>query len=152
MKDKKITIAVIGGNKCSLRITQIAEDIGCEIANLGATLVCGGLGGVMEAACRGAKSADGLTIGILPGNNKNDANPYIDIKIPTGLGYARNVLVVKSADIVVAIDGKHGTLSEIAYAFQMGKAVIGIDTWDIEGIIKVSTTAEAVKEIKKILD
>lgn len=149
MKNKKLTIAVIGGNNCSNEIAKIAEDIGREIAKLGATLVCGGLGGVMEAASRGARAADGQTIGILPGNNKDDANQYIDIKIPTGLGYARNILVVKNADIVVAIDGRYGTLSEIAYALQMNKPVIGIDTWDIKGIIKASTAIEVVEEIKK---
>jgi uncharacterized protein (TIGR00725 family) len=149
MQKHKLAIAVIGGNKCNARIAKIAEDLGKEIARLGASLVCGGLGGVMEAACRGAKSAGGETIGILPGNNKEDANPFVDIKIPTGLGYARNILVVKTADIVVAVDGKYGTLSEIAHALQMGKTVIGIETWEIEGVVQVESVGEAVQKIKE---
>ena len=104
---------------------------------------------MMEAACKGAKSAGARTIGILPGHDKQEANPYVDIPIVTGLGYMRNNLVVKNADIVIAIDGKEGTLSEIAFALQMKKPILGIDTWDIPGVIKVKDAQEAIAWIKK---
>ena len=143
-----MNIAVIGGHECSLKIAKAAEEVGRGIAQLGATLVCGGLTGVMEAACRGAKSAGGKTIGILPGHNQAEANAYVDIPIATGLGYMRNNLVVKNADIVIAIDGKEGTLSEIAFALQMQKPILGINTWDIPGVTKVSSAQEAVAWIE----
>lgn len=146
---KTMNIAVIGGHSCSKEIAKIAEEVGKGIAQAGATLVCGGLTGVMEAACRGAKSAGGKTIGILPGDDKDEANPYVDIPIATGLGYMRNNLVVKNADIVIAIDGKEGTLSEIAFALQMKKPILGINTWDIPGIIKVKDAQEAISWIKQ---
>ncbi|MBN3039065.1 MAG: TIGR00725 family protein [Candidatus Omnitrophica bacterium] len=144
-----MNIAVIGGHACSKEVAKIAEAIGGEIAGLGATLICGGLTGVMEAACKGAKSAQGKTIGILPGHDKREANPYVDIPIVTGLGYMRNNLVVKNADIVVAIDGKEGTLSEIAFALQMKKPIVGIDTWKIPGVKQVGSVQEAVAWIKE---
>ena len=144
-----MNIAVIGGHVCSPDIARIAEEAGKGIAELGATLVCGGLSGVMEASCRGAKSAGGKTIGILPGHDKAAANRYVDIPIATGLGYMRNNLVVKNADIVIAIDGKEGTLSEIAFALQMKKPILGIKTWDIPGIIKVKDAQEAIARIKQ---
>jgi uncharacterized protein (TIGR00725 family) len=144
-----MNIAVIGGHSCSEDIARIAEEAGKEIARIGATLICGGLGGVMKAACRGAKSAAGRTIGILPGYEKSEANPYVDIPIVTGLGYMRNNLVVKNADIVIAIDGKEGTLSEIAFALQMKKPILGIQTWDIPGVIKVKDAQEAIAWIKQ---
>ena len=105
--------------------------MGREIARQGAALVCGGLGGIMEAACMGASEEGGLTIGILPGNSRQDANAYVQIPIVTGIGYARNVAVVKSAQAVIAIDGSYGTLSEIGHALQNGIPVIGLDTWSI---------------------
>jgi len=103
----------------------------------------------MEAACKGAKKQDGLTVGILPGSDGREANKYLDVKIPTGLGYARNVLVVRASDAVVAIDGEHGTLSEIAFAFNEEKPIAGIDTWEVEGIKKVKTAKEAINYIKR---
>ena len=139
-----MTIAVIGGHSCSSNIAKIAEEVGKKVAQMGATLVCGGLGGVMQAACKGAKSGGGKTIGILPGHEKKEANPYVDIPIVTGLGYLRNSLVVKNADIVIAIDGQEGTLSEIAFALQMKKPILGINTWDIPGVIKVKDAQEAI--------
>ena len=144
-----MTIAVIGGHSCSADIARIAEEAGKGVARLGATLICGGLTGVMEAACKGARSAGGRTIGILPGHDKKEANPYVDIPIATGLGFMRNNLVVKNSDIVVAIDGKEGTLSEIAFTLQMKKPILGIDTWDIPGVIKVKDAQEAIAWIKK---
>ena len=147
-----MNIAVIGGHSCSPDIARIAEEIGKTIARLGATLICGGLGGVMQAACKGAKSCGGKTIGILPGHDKKEANPYVDIPIVTGLGYMRNNLVIKNADVVVAIDGKEGTLSEIAFALQMKKPILGIKTWDIPGIIQVKDAQEAIAWIKRRKD
>ncbi len=143
-------IAVIGGHNCSPEIAKIAEEVGREIGRRGATLVCGGLGGVMKAASKGAKEAGSATIGILPGNNKSDANPYISIPIVTGMGYARNSLVIKNADVVIAIDGKEGTLSEIAFALQMNKPIIGIQTWGINGIIKAKDAREAMDRLTEV--
>jgi len=102
----------------------------------------------MEAACKGAKEKGGLTVGILPSYEGKEANAYLDVKIPTGLGYARNILVVRASDFLVAVDGKHGTLSEIAFALNEGKPVLGINTWDIKGIVRVRTPKEALRKIK----
>ena len=131
MKDKNIFIAVIGGGDCSPQEARLAEEVGGEIARHGAILICGGLGGVMEAACKGASSEGGLTVGMLPGDNRRAANPYVHIPIVTGLGSARNVAVVKSAQAVIAIDGSYGTLSEIGHALQSGIPVIGLNTWSL---------------------
>ena len=124
-------IAVIGGSEPSPEEARLAEEVGRELARQGITLVCGGLGGVMEAACRGASSEGGVTIGILPGDSARSANPYVQIPIVTGMGYARNISVVKSAQAVIAIGGSYGTLSEIAHARQSGIPVIGLNTWAI---------------------
>jgi uncharacterized protein (TIGR00725 family) len=131
-------IGVIGGGTCSSEIYEIAQEVGREIARSGFSLVCGGLGGVMEAACRGAREAGGITIGILPTANKRDANPYVDLVIPTGLGHARNVLVVHASDALVAVDGETGTLSEIAIALKVGKPIVGIKTWELEGRVPLA--------------
>ncbi len=144
-----MNIAVIGGHDCDQKTAKTAEEVGRGIAQLGARLVCGGLSGVMQAACKGAKQAGGLTIGILPGPDTKEANQYVDIPIATDLGYMRNNMVVRNADIIIAIDGKQGTLSEIAYALQMKKPILGIDTWDIPGIIKVKGANEAIAWIKE---
>ncbi len=125
-------IGVIGGNKCSGNVCEIAEAVGKYIAESGAHLVCGGLGGVMEYACKGAKLAGGKTIGILPGMDKADANEYVDIPIPTGLHTARNMVIIHTADVLIAIDGGYGTLSEIAFALNVGKPVVALQTWSLE--------------------
>lgn len=127
----KTFIAVVGGASCSAEEAKLAEEAGREIARRGAVLVCGGLGGAMEAACRGASSQGGLTVGILPGSDPRDANPFVQVPIATGLGYARNVLVVQSAHAVIALYGNYGTLSEIAFALQKGIPVIGLNTWSL---------------------
>jgi len=124
-------VAVVGGGRCSAEEAKLAEAVGQGLASRGVILVCGGLGGVMEAACKGAKSAGGTTIGILPGDSRHAANPHVDIPIVTGLGYARNVIVVKSAQAVIAVGGSYGTLSEIAYALQNDIPVIGLNTWSL---------------------
>jgi len=146
---KKIRIGVIGGARPDTAARKTAADIGRLIASKGAVLVCGGLGGVMEAAARGAKKAGGCCIGILPGNAPKDANPHIDVPIATGLGYTRNSLVVMNADVLIAIDGSYGTLSEIAYAKIFGKTVVGIGTWKIKGVIPVETAEDAVERALK---
>ena len=151
MKDDKKFIAVIGGSECSPEETVLAEEVGREIARNGAILVCGGLGGVMEAACRGSVSEGGLTLGILPGGNRQTANPYVQIPIVTNLGEARNIIVVKSAQAVIAIDGGYGTLSEIGHALRNGIPVIGLKTWSLSikgqadnSIIPAKNPADAV--------
>jgi len=153
MINKKRFIAVIGGNQCSPQEARLAEEVGRELARRGAILVCGGLGGVMEAACRGASSEGGITIGILPGDSRQAANPYVQIPIVTGLGYARNLAVVKSAQAVIAIDGSYGTLSEISHALQSGIPVIGLNTWSLsingqqdKSIIPAQNAVEAVNK------
>ena len=151
-------IAVIGGEKPSPEEARLAEEVGRELVKRGATLVCGGLGGVMEAACRGASSEGGLTIGILPGDKAEAANPYVQIPIVTGMGYARNVFIVKSAQAVIAIDGSYGTLSEIAYALDSGIPVIGLNTWALSkngqpdnSIIPAQNPAEAVNKALNLI-
>ena len=129
--DRPLFISVIGENDPSPRLAALAEAVGAEIATAGAVLICGGLGGAMEAACRGAHSRGGVTIGILPGSRHGEANPYVTYAIPTGLGHARNLLVARSAHAVIAVGGKYGTLSEIAFAKIEGTPVIGLDTWDL---------------------
>ncbi len=131
MKDKLIFIGVIGGSEVSPPLAKLAEEVGREIARKGAVLVCGGMAGVMKAACKGASREGGLTIGILPGDNRKAANPYVKIPIVSGIGYARNVAVVRTSHAVIAIDGSYGTLTEIGYALQAGIPVIGLDTWSL---------------------
>lgn len=147
MKRKKI-IGLIGGNKCSDKIGKIAEEVGKLIAKEGFILMTGGLGGVMEAASRGAKMEGGLTIGILPHPSTSHANPYVDIPIVTNMGYARNAIIAHTADALIAVDGKEGTLSEIAFGLKLKKPVIGIKTWKIKGVIEVETPDEALKFLK----
>ena len=151
-EDKKKIIAVIGGSAPTSKEAGLAEEVGQELAKHGAILICGGLGGVMEAACRGARAEGGLTIGILPGENRQLANPYVEIPIATGIGYARNAAVVKSAQAVIAVGGSYGTLTEIGYALQSGLPVIGLNTWTIsrndrqdKSIIPAESPAEAVR-------
>lgn len=156
MLDKKRLIAVIGGSQASKKEIKTAEEVGRELAIKGAAVICGGLSGVMEAVCFGAISNGGITIGILPGENRNDANPYVRIPIVTGMGYARNVAVVKSAQAVIAIGGSYGTLSEIGHAIQSGIPVIGIDTWSLAKDGKVSSSIlpakSAIDAVEKALD
>jgi hypothetical protein len=133
-------------------VFETAEEMGRLLAEAGAVVVCGGLGGVMEAVCRGARSAGGLTLGILPGSDRREANPYVEVAVPTGLGEARNALVVRSADVVVAVAGGYGTLSEIAFALRDGTPVVGVGTWELarggepdSGIVRVGDAAEAAR-------
>ncbi|MFN3870750.1 MAG: TIGR00725 family protein [Aquificaceae bacterium] len=127
-------VAVIGASKANQEEYHVAYQLGKEIAKRGWIVVCGGRGGVMEAVCKGAKEERGITVGILPSYEGEEANPYVDIKIRTGMNWNRNPLVVASGDVVVAIGGNWGTLSEIAYALILGKPIIGYKTHPIEGL------------------
>ncbi len=138
----KTIIAVIGAGTCTEEEAALAEAVGRGLAERGAILVCGGRGGVMEAACRGAKAAGGLTVGILPGRTPAEANPYVDVPLATGLGEARNVLVVRAAQAVIAIGGEFGTLSEIGFALKLGLPVIGLNTW---GLTKGGIPVQAIR-------
>jgi uncharacterized protein (TIGR00725 family) len=141
----KKLVAVIGGSVIKdEKIRQIAFETGKEIASRGYVLVCGGMGGVMEEASKGAKSVGGIVVGILPGKDKTEANPYIDIPIITAMSHARNAIIVRTADCVIAIDGEYGTLSEIALAKVIDKPIFGIKSWDIEGVIKVPDAKTAL--------
>lgn len=151
MRKQKITISVIGGHNCNKKVDCLAHDIGKIIAKVGAILVCGGLKGVMEAACKGSKEAGGITIGLLPGKEKIDANPFVDIALPTTIGYARNAMVACCADIIVALPGSHGTLSEICYGLVYGRPIIDLGNWNRDGMIKVKNLKEVEKKIKELI-
>jgi hypothetical protein len=149
---RKKIVGVIGGHSCTAEVEQKAQELGKKLAEVVGILVGGGLSGTMKAVCSGFKAGGGVTIGIIPSYDKNDANEFVDIVIPTGLGLARNVLVVKSADVVVALPGEAGTLSEIAHCLQFGIPVISfLGSWNIKGVIKVKTADEAIKKVKEIL-
>ncbi|MGI8809020.1 MAG: TIGR00725 family protein [Acidimicrobiales bacterium] len=145
-----VHVAVSGGGDADAEACRLAEEVGRELARLGAVVVTGGLGGAMAAACRGAKAGGGTTVGILPSDDRADANPWVDLAVPTGLGEGRNALVVRAADAVVAVAGEFGTLSEIALALRLGKPVIGLGTWElardgrpVQAIAAAATAAEA---------
>jgi hypothetical protein len=141
-------IAVIGRGSCTDSEANLAEQVGQELARAGAVLVCGGLGGMMEAACRGAKNAGGTTIGILPGHDRACANKFVDYAVCTGLGEARNIAVVMSADGIIALPGEFGTLSEISFALKYQKPIVSLQSWVVsERIIVVQTPSEAVERI-----
>jgi uncharacterized protein (TIGR00725 family) len=144
MRRIQVQIAVVGGGDCSPEVEDMARRLGRLLAERGHILLCGGLGGVMEAVCCGARDAGGLTVGILPGD-RWEANRCVGISIATGMGHARNVIIVKSADVVIALPGEHGTLSEIALALKMGKRVISLKSWEIPGAMKAVTPEEAVE-------
>jgi uncharacterized protein (TIGR00725 family) len=145
-------LGVIGAGECSEETFEQAREIGRLAGQIGWTLICGGLGGVMEGAARGCLEAGGLTVGLLPGVERSAANPFITIAIPTGLGEGRNLLVVRASDALIAVSGGYGTLSEIAFALKAGKTVIGLQTWkEIEGVQHVSTAAEAIERVRFVL-
>ncbi|OHB70007.1 MAG: TIGR00725 family protein [Planctomycetes bacterium RBG_16_43_13] len=155
---RKKCIAIIGGSNCTKEEARIAEEVGLLVAKKGAVVINGGLSGVMEHSSKGAKKGGGFVIGILPTADADDANKYVDVALPTGLGYARNVIVA-SADAVIAVGGSLGTLSEIAFALQRGAPVIGLGTWDIDKkrgggkrVIKARNPKGAVEKVFRILD
>ena len=151
MRQQKIIISVIGGHESNSKVEQLAHKIGIIIGKMECVLVCGGLFGVMMAASKGAKSAGGLTIGLLPGKEKHDANPYIDIALPTTIGYARNAMVACSADIVVALPGSYGTQSEICYGLVYGRPVIDMGGWRMKGMIKVKNLKDFESKLKHMV-
>ena len=151
-KNRRFIVSVIGASEGSSEIMRLAEEVGQGLARRGVDVVCGGLSGVMEAVCKGVKKEGGTTIGILPGHDPEEANPYVDIPIPTGMGYARNTIVVKAGRVVIAIGGAYGTLSEIGHALADNTPVVGLQTWDPvrggktdPGIIVTKTPNEAVE-------
>jgi uncharacterized protein (TIGR00725 family) len=144
-------VAVVGPGTASPQQVEAAEAVGAGLAQAGAVVVTGGLGGVMEAACRGARSKRGRTLGLLPGDDRDAANGWVEIAVATGMGELRNGLVVRAADAVVAVGGGHGTLSEIALALKLGRPVIGLGTWEVHGVEHVSTPAEAVGRVAALL-
>jgi uncharacterized protein (TIGR00725 family) len=143
---------VVGPGEPSSEEAARAEEVGRLLGEAGAVVVCGGLGGAMEAVCRGARSAGGLTLGILPGRDRREANEHVEVAVPTGMGEMRNALVVRSADAVIAVGGAYGTLSEIALALRAGKPVVGLGTWELvrdghpdEGIVRADSPRQAVE-------
>ncbi|MCX8037983.1 MAG: TIGR00725 family protein [Candidatus Sumerlaeia bacterium] len=146
-------IGVIGSNKADERTYALAEDVGRRIAQSGALLLCGGLGGVMEAACKGAAQAGGLTVGILPGDDPRAANPWVKVPIATSLGLMRNYVIARAADVLIAISGSYGTLNEISAALNLRKPVVALDTWNLPAagpidpalFFPVTTSEEAVR-------
>ncbi|MGQ9707576.1 MAG: TIGR00725 family protein [bacterium] len=141
-------IGLLGFGESDAGLAELARVVGKGIAEMGAVLVCGGMGGVMSAACQGAKEAGGLTIGILPGPVRSQANRFVDIAIATGMGEARNLILIRTVDVLVAIGGSYGTLSEIGFALKMGKRVIGLKTWQIEGVLKAESPEEVLNFLK----
>jgi hypothetical protein len=158
MTVKEIIIAVIGTRKPSPEEGQLAQEVGRELAKNGIALICGGLGGVMAEACRGACAEGGLTIGVIPGDDRKSANPHVRIPIVTGIGYARNVIIIRSAQAVIAVGGGYGTLTEIGYALDAGIPVIGLKTWKIsrnnqvdKSIIRADNAKQAVSKALKLI-
>lgn len=152
MSQSPAIIAVIGAGQCESSIYQLALEVGEEVAKRGAILVCGGLGGVMEAAAKGASMAGGLTVGILPGPSINSANPYIKVPVATDMGQARNVIIAHTADGLVAVAGGAGTLSEIGHALKLGKPVVGLKTIpNLRGVQYVDSAQEAIARIFELI-
>jgi uncharacterized protein (TIGR00725 family) len=144
-------VGVVGPGQASSTELAVAEEVGAGLAALGAVVVTGGLGGVMEAACRGARSRRGRTLGILPGDDRDAANGWVEIAVATGMGELRNGLVVRASDALVAVGGSHGTLSEVALALKLGRPVVGVGTWAVHGVDEVTTPAEAIDRIARVL-
>lgn len=141
-------VSVIGGGEVDDETADIAAAVGRELAERGHELVCGGLGGVMAAACRGAAGAGGTTVGILPGDDRRAANAHVEVAVATGLGDARNALVVLNGDAVIAIDGGPGTLSELGFALVYGRPIAGLDTHAVSGVTPVETPQAAVDHVE----
>ncbi|MEO0025159.1 MAG: TIGR00725 family protein [candidate division WOR-3 bacterium] len=144
----RLFVGVIGAGECEAELAAEARALGRELAAAGAVVVCGGMGGVMRAVCQGAQEQGGLTIGITPGSERSQANEFVALAIATGFGEARNLIIIRTADILIAIGGSYGTLSEIGFALKMGKRVIGLKTWEIEGVEKAASVAEVLTRLK----
>jgi len=147
----KNIVGVIGASKCTPQEYESAYKLGKGLAQIGYPVVCGGLTGVMEAVSKGVAEEGGLVIGILPQSHTSYANPYVTVAVATGLGHARNSIIVNTSKVLIAVGGEYGTLSEIALALKTGKTVLGLNTWQIPGVIKVASVEEALKTVKEIL-
>jgi len=157
--DQPPYVAVCGGGAFEQNAATVAEQVGAELARRGAVVLCGGLGGVMESVCKGARSVGGLSVGLLPGEDRGDANDYVDVALPTGLGEMRNMLLVRASDVVIAISGEFGTLSEVAFALRLRIPVVGLDTWELhrrgerdDTIHRATDAAGAVDKAFELLD
>lgn len=145
-------VAISGGGTCSAAVARTATALGSALAELGVVVICGGLGGVMQAVARGVQRGNGVVIGVLPGYERQTGNPYLSVAIPTGLGHGRNVIVAAAGDLLVALPGGAGTLSEIAFALRLGRPVIGLGAWGaIGGVCEVSTVPAAMRAVRRIL-
>ncbi len=154
-----VYVGVVGPDPAPDNVAAQAEEVGRLLAKAGVVLVCGGLGGVMEAAARGAAAEGGTSVGLLPGTSRGAANPHLTLSIPTGMGEMRNVLVVRASDAVIAIAGEFGTLSEIAFALKTGVPVVGLETWElakagkrVEPFVLAGSPEEAVREALRLAD
>jgi uncharacterized protein (TIGR00725 family) len=153
MSQRRIQIAVIGGGTCSKHVRELAEEVGAELARCGVTLICGGLGGVMDAAACGVRNAGGLTVGIIPTYDAGNCSRSLDVVIATGFGHGRNVIVAATGDAVIALPGGHGTASEIALALTLGRCVIGLRAWEeYPGVIRARSAREAVERAMAAAD
>lgn len=143
-------VAVVGAGDADAALAGVAEAVGRGLAEAGAVVLCGGLSGVMEAACRGCRAGGGTSVGILPGSDRRAANPFVDVALATGMGEMRNALIVRASDVVVALGGGYGTLSEIAFALKIGRPVVGFETWEPSkgafsaAVVRVPSAEEAV--------
>lgn len=144
-------VAVVGAGVADEDLESVAEEVGRRLAERGAVVLCGGLSGVMEAVCRGSRAGGGTSVGILPGDDRRAANEFVDVALATGMGEMRNALIVRAADVVIALGGEYGTLSEVAFALKTGRPVVGYDTWELanhgagdEAIVRVGSAEEAV--------
>jgi uncharacterized protein (TIGR00725 family) len=148
--ERECYVAVVGPGDATPEEMDRAEEVGRLLAGGGAVVVCGGLGGVMEAVSRGARSAGGTVVGILPGSRRTDANQYVTVALPTGMGEMRNALIVRAVDAVIAVGGAYGTLSEIALALRTGVPVVGMGTWDLDDVIAVADPSAAVELAREL--
>jgi uncharacterized protein (TIGR00725 family) len=148
----QLQVAVAGGGTCSASVRRTAADLGAALADAGATIICGGLGGVMRAVARGAAGRGGVVVGVLPGYDRLAANPYVSVALPTGLHHGRNVIVAASGDALVALPGGPGTLSEVALARTLGIPVVGLGAWgEVAGVHVVGRVAEAVTAVRRLI-
>ena len=152
VEDRARLISVIGAGSAGPEVLELARRVGGEIVRAGWGLVCGGMGGVMQAACQGASEAGGLTVGILAGTDPAVANPFVQVALPTGLGQGRNLLVVLAGAGAIAVSGGAGTLSEIGHALKQGKPVVGLNSWELPGMLKAKTPRDAVDKLLGLLE
>ena len=152
MASQQPYVAVVGAGDADAAQERAAEEVGHELATAGAVVVCGGLGGVMAAACRGAREAGGVTLGLLPGSDRSAGNPWLTVAVATGMGELRNGLVARASDGLVAVGGGFGTLSEIALALKLGRPVVGVGTWDIAApLVRIDDPRAAARRLLELV-